>query len=90
MIEESNYCLIEDRAKKLWREEGFAIMDNNLPESKESHGSYVVRESTLLFAPNKGGYIEIATYETQQEAISHCIHNNNFLVGVGCGATVVE
>lgn len=63
---------------------------NKLPTSQETHGSFVVKKATLVFIPTEGKPVDIATYSAQEEAIRVCQHHNNYLVGVGCGATVVE
>lgn len=60
---------------------------NRLPFSEKPNGSYCYKDSTLYFVNTAGQIIELESYETKSEAHQVCQHRNNYLDGVGCGAT---
>lgn len=60
---------------------------NRLPFSENPNGSYYYKDSTLYFVNDAGQAIELESYKTKADARQVCQHRNNWLDGVGCGAT---
>ena len=60
---------------------------NRLPFSENPNGSYYYHGSTLYFVNTAGQAIQLETFSTKADARQMCQHRNNYLDGVGCGAT---
>lgn len=57
----------------------------NLPMSQETHGSFVVKGSTLIFIPVEGKPVDIATYSSQGEAIRYANITTIILLALAAG-----
>ena len=60
---------------------------DRLPFSENPNGSYYYHGSTLYFVNTAGQVIQLESYDTRADARQMCQHRNNYLNGVGCGAT---
>ena len=58
-----------------------------LPSSPNSNRTYHYYSKTLYFVNDAQQVIELESYETTADARETCWHRNNYLEGVGGGAT---